>query len=295
MDKILTFLVISIFLSLFAIFQLFIMSPNRISVTRCLNQGTKTFIYNKDAYVQCRNDKETTIVCNEGVINKNGVLTCKESITTRKIRFPHIKVPNHDDNFIYLSENTILDSYEGLSLWPTYNVSNRKYYVTNCYYTSNTLTIETSQSSLIPTGFSWPRLDNNLAFRRLELIGMNDMTAVPDEKRQYYFTLTGSLEKLQLHDAIKTKREIPMMVHVDSKTSQEFTINWDKIDQNIMVLKNVIFTKEKTIKYNERIIDGGYIVMSIESKTNDQTSVLHIGSDISIYFDNIINPTLKFI
>lgn len=291
MRKLILFIFIVNIVIFIAFYILFTIPSNHTLITDCLNKGTKTFPLNNDSFIQCKNDKRKIIVCNDGVVNKNGVQTCKEYITTARIKFPHIKVPDNDD-FIYVSENTILDTYNNLSLWPTYNVSNRHYYVTNCYYTSNSLIIETSKSSHIPDGFSWPKLDTNIAFRKLTLFGMNDIIA--DEKRQYYFTLTGSLAKLQLKNAIKIKREIGILEIVNSKKSETFTINWDKIYDTIIVFNNLKFHNNKTIEYNGNIIDGGYIVMRIDYKINEQTSDLHIGSDITIKFNNITYPTLHF-
>lgn len=208
------------------------------------------------------------------------------------IPFPKTLYPPGTRAFIYLTVNTILDDYDGLSFWPRFNPKNDesiRFTVTICRYTDAELLVETFGSSKPPLGFVFPLKNDetNTESRNLILNGYADAEINPT--RQHYFIATGEVEtaKMYLPELIKPySKNIALKTKIEN-TAQNitFSIAWHKITKAIEILPDLIFNSQ-SVTYREKIIDAGYIIMSIKNIKYNK-SVFQIGreTDITVEFD----------
>lgn len=266
-------------------------------------------LYNQKYLCKSTDDKYIIDYKNMTILSANSLATneilntaqpCHKE-TIKLTLFPIKMFPSNI--YILYTINTMLDFYDGRSLWPSVveNDSVISYQCTECKYdyTRQKMIVITVTSNQIPIGFK------KTGGNELQLDGYLEYSNKEKESQQHYFIATGkpesarffaddeyyavideNLDQLQM---LKVEQEYDMKAKVDTdKESDWFAIDWTKIKKRqLHVIPNVIFNRDDygffTI-YNDELgsnpFHAGFILFKVDNVTKDSCT-LHMGNSNS--------------
>lgn len=179
--------------------------------------------------------------------------------------------------YLYGYINVILPNYdifsENLHFWPVRNLENNLYYTSYAEYTENKLVMFTYSSTVIPDGFITPfgsdpknkskakKSTKTVLYEFVNLIGLREELARPN--RYLYTIATGVLAPIRMFEPeLCYKYELPCSQQIDTIGATNFTVNWNLITSDVIVLPDFILRKDK-IQIGNALIGVGYIVFAI--------------------------------
>lgn len=210
--------------------------------------------------------------------------------------FPFTKHPN--DAYICITQNTCLETYEKVYLWPCYNAVSKEYFSTTCSFTSNSLVIKTVRSSddkMVPVnGFQLPSTYDQTS-TKVALLLQGYENHVVNHKKQYYFIASGKPDYVLMKNPQLVEEKIIPVVNSINPLEQTgfFTLAWHTRKTTTSPLDGLQMSPTQ-ITYKRVEIDVGFIVMWIEKK-DENRCILHFGEKvISVEFNPHDNNPLKF-